>query len=320
MHTTRTGAPAPSGPRAVQNRPEVTVRTDPAPTRRDPRALPELSLVVLAYQEEARIGASLVELSAHLTRTGRRGVEVLVVAASRPDGTSDRTREIVEGKRPLFNDLRVLVPGPMAGKGRDAKFGMLAARGRTRIFMDADLATPLHHLDAALDLLDTGQDAVIGVRDLTSSHRGTRKMISKVGNLLVQALLLPGISDSQCGFKLFTARAAEEIFVRQTIDGWGFDMEVLAIARTLGYRVATHEVPDWIDVAGGTFSNSAGTSSVRTLQDLLVIKWRVVRGRYGRLRAVHSSPVHPYAVHPYPGEPLRPDLPVSPTQALGRAG
>lgn len=310
MHTTRTGALAPRGQRAVHPRPEATVRTDPAAVRRDPPPLPDLSLVVLAYQEEARIGASLVELSAHLTRTGRRGVEVVVVAASRPDGTSDRTREIVQGSRRLFDDLRVVVPGPMAGKGRDAKVGMLAARGRTRIFMDADLATPLHHLDTALDLLSTGQDAVIGVRDLTSSHRGTRKVISKIGNLLVQSVLLPGISDSQCGFKLFTASAAEQIFARQTIDGWGFDMEVLAIARTLGYRVATHEVPDWTDVAGGTFGNTAVTSTMRTLQDLMVIKWRVARGRYGRRRTVD----------PYPPEPPRPDLPATPSQVLGRAG
>jgi dolichyl-phosphate beta-glucosyltransferase len=275
--------------------------------RRAPRVVPDLSIVVLAYQEEARIGASLIELSAHLTRTGRRGVEVLVVAASRPDGTSDRTLEIVEGKRPLFEDLRVVVPGTMAGKGRDAKFGMLTARGRHRIFMDADLATPLHHLDTSLALLEAGHDAVIGVRDLTASHEGLRKVISKVGNLLVQALLLPGISDSQCGFKLFTADAAHQVFARQTIDGWGFDMEVLAIARTLGCRVATHEVPDWTDVAGGTFSDAALRGTVRTLQDLLVIKWRVVRGRYRRLRV---------AV-PYPAASQRPDLRV---HAVGQVG
>lgn len=275
--------------------------------RRTPRVLPDLSIVVLAYQEEARIGASLIELSAHLTRTGRRGVEVVVVAASRPDGTSDRTRQVVEAKQPLFDDLRVVVPGTMAGKGRDAKFGMLAARGRHRIFMDADLATPLHHLDTSLELLEAGHDAVIGVRDLTSSHRGLRKVISKVGNLLVQAILLPGVSDSQCGFKLFTATAADQVFARQTIDGWGFDMEVLAIARTLGCRIATHEVPDWTDVAGGTFSDAALTGALRTLQDLLVIKWRVVRGNYRRLRVVD----------PYPGASQRPELR---SHALGQTG
>lgn len=177
--------------------------------------------------------------------------------------------------------------------------------------MDADLATPLHHLDDSLELLGAGHDAVIGVRDLTSSHRGLRKVISKVGNLLVQALLLPGISDSQCGFKLFTATAAEEIFARQTIDGWGFDMEVLAIARTLGYRLGTREVPDWTDVAGGTFHGAAVTGTVQTLRDLLSIKWRIARGRYE----------HPLLVEPYQDAPRRPDLaPATPVPALRRAG
>ena len=254
---------------------------------------PALSIVVLAFQEEGRIGRSLIELSAHLTRTGRSDVEVLVVAASRPDGSSDRTGEIVEGKRPLFEDLRVIRPGVQAGKGRDARVGMLTARGAVRVFMDADLATPLHHLDTALHLVGTGHQTVIGVRDLTSSHRGFRKIISSLGNLLVQAVLLPGVPDTQCGFKLFSAAAAESIFSRQTIDGWGFDMEVLTIARRLGCGITTLPIPDWVDVAGGTFETAPLRGSLRTLQDLLAIKWRELNGRYGagqRAPAVVAAP------------------------------
>lgn len=242
---------------------------------------PALSIVMLAYQEEARIGRSLIELSAHLTRTGRRDVEVLVVAATRPDGSSDRTEEIVEGKRPLFEHLRVVRPGVQAGKGRDARVGMLAARGTVRVFMDADLATPLHHLETALSLIGQGHQTVIGVRDLTSSHRGMRKVISGLGNLLVQAVLLPGIPDTQCGFKLFSAAATEDIFSRQTIDGWGFDMEVLTIARRLGCGITTLAITDWIDVAGGTFENAPLRAALRTLQDLLRIKRNQLTGRYG---------------------------------------
>lgn len=242
---------------------------------------PALSIVLLAYQEEARIGRSLIELSAYLTRTGRRDVEVLVVAATRPDGSSDRTEEIVEGKRPLFDNLCVVRPGLQAGKGRDARVGMLAARGTLRVFMDADLATPLHHLDTALQLAGRGHHTVIGVRDLTSSHRGLRKVISGLGNLLVQAVLLPGVPDTQCGFKLFSAAAAESIFSRQTIDGWGFDMEVLTIARRLGCGITTLAITDWVDVAGGTFEDAPLRASLRTLQDLLRIKRNQVTGRYG---------------------------------------
>ena len=241
---------------------------------------PSLSIVLLAYQEEARIGRSMVELSGFLARSGLVGVEVVVVAADRPDGTCDRTVDIVEGKRALFEHLRVICPGRQKGKGRDARAGMLAARGRRRIFMDADLATPLHHLPVALGLVEEGNAVVIGVRDLTSSHTGPRRWLSQLGNLLVRAVLLPGIKDSQCGFKLFSADAAEDIFGRQTIDGWGFDMEVLAIARLRHHAVATVEVKDWQDVAGGSFHGNALAGTLRTLLELLVIRQRTLSGRY----------------------------------------
>lgn len=263
---------------------ELTLVPDPERALPSASTRPFLSIVVLAYQEEARIGRSLIELSAYLTRAGHRGVEVLVVAATRPDGSSDRTEEIILGKRPLFENLRVVRPGVQAGKGRDARVGMLSARGSVRIFMDADLATPLHHLETALELANAGHQTVIGVRDLTSSHRGLRKVISSLGNALVQVVLLPGVPDTQCGFKLFSAAAAESIFSRQTIDGWGFDMEVLAIARRLGCGITTLAIPDWVDVAGGTFEAAPLRAAMRTLQDLINIKWKQLNGRYEVVR------------------------------------
>lgn len=250
----------------------------PGPPEEDLR--PALSIVVPAYQEQERIGATLVELAEHLARTGRSDAEVLVVAATRPDGSSDRTAEITEAARTSFQDLRLVRPGTRIGKGRDVRVGMLAARGRVRVFMDADLATPLHHLETALALADAGHPAVIGVRDLASSHRGLRKAISSLGNRLVQLVLLPGIGDTQCGFKLFTAPVAEEVFGRQVIDGWGFDMEVLAISRHLGWPVTTIPVPDWRDVSGGTFGHAPLRAALRTLQDLSRIKWRALTGGY----------------------------------------
>lgn len=253
---------------------------------------PALSIVVPAYQEEERIGDTLVALAEHLQRTGRTDAEVVVVAATRPDGTTDRTAAIAREAAASFTSLRLVTPGTRAGKGRDVRVGMLAARGRVRVFMDADLATPLHHLDTALRLAEAGHPAVIGVRDLTSSHRGLRKLISSVGNRLVQLVLLPGIGDTQCGFKLFTAPVAEEVFGRQTIDGWGFDMEVLAISRHLGRPVTTIPVPDWEDVSGGTFSDAPVRAALKTLQDLAQIKWRAVSGGY------RYAPAAPYPVGP----------------------
>ncbi len=233
-------------------------------------------------QEEARIGRTLHDLAAHLADGKYGEVEVVVVAASRPDGTSDRTVEITQAARPLFDDLRLVLPGRRAGKGRDTQAGMLSARGRLRVFMDADLATPLHHLDQALTLIASGCDVVIGVRDLTSSHTGWCKRLSTVGNRLVQAVLLPGVTDTQCGFKMFTSSAAQEAFGRQTVLGWGFDMEVLAIARLLRARIGTLAVPDWQEVAGGTFSGGVLRAAARTLLDLVRVNWHVVTGTYRR--------------------------------------
>lgn len=290
-------------PEAVR---ELTLVSDSAHVLRGASNEPTLSIVVLAYQEEARIGRSLIELSAYLTRAGHRGVEVLVVAATRPDGSSDRTEEIALGKRPLFENLRVVRPGVQAGKGRDARVGMLSARGSVRIFMDADLATPLHHLGTALQLANAGHQTVIGVRDLTSSHRGLRKIISSLGNILVQAVLLPGVPDTQCGFKLFSAAATESIFSRQTIDGWGFDMEVLAIARQRGCGITTLAIPDWVDVAGGTFETAPLRAALHTLQDLMNIKWKELNGSYGVPR--RGPRVVPARTGDTPGEVMQESL------------
>jgi dolichyl-phosphate beta-glucosyltransferase len=241
---------------------------------------PDLSIVILAYQEEARIGQTLDELAAFLKSHNFGSVEVMLVCAVKPDGTHDKTLDIAESKRALFSNYQVVNSGKKEGKGRDARLGMLMAKGKYRIFMDADLATPLHHLDTAMALAKEGSQVVIAVRDLTASHTGLRKFISSFGNLLVQVVLLPGIKDTQCGFKLFEAAAAEEVFARQTIKGWGFDMEILAIARRLHYKISTVEAPDWSDVAGGTFQNVAVSGAAQTLKDLFNIKWGTLTGRY----------------------------------------
>jgi glycosyltransferase involved in cell wall biosynthesis len=237
----------------------------------------DLSIVILAYQEAKRIGGSLEELAAFLkTRPQYGEVEVMVVIPTSPDGTA----KVAQSKSSLFKNFRIIDAGPRKGKGRDTRLGMLEANGRYRLFMDADLATPLVHLDEVYQLMQKGGSVGICVRDLTSSHTGLRKLISSLGNILVQVVLLPGIKDTQCGFKVFSAEAAEEIFRRQTILGWGFDMEILAIARKLHYAIEIFPAPDWKDVAGGTFSNVAVTGAVATLKDLFSIKWKQIIGRY----------------------------------------
>lgn len=239
-------------------------------------ARPKRSIIVPAYQEAARIEKTLDRLAEYLKQHDETDTEVVVVVADSPDGTAGLARS----KAKLFSNFRVVEPGPKAGKGRDVRVGMYEAKGEYKLFMDADLATPLRHLEPAWAQLEQGADVVIAVRDLTSSHTGLRKFVSGFGNTLVQVMILPGYKDTQCGFKGFTARAAEELFSRQTILGWGFDMEILTIARQLKFRVAQLPVSDWSDKPNGTFEDNVSSAALETLGELLVIWWRRLTGRY----------------------------------------
>lgn len=230
-----------------------------------------LSIIIPAYQEALRIPRSLVALAAFLRSRDFGAVEVIVVVSPSPDGTPGLVRE----SSGLFDSLKVIESGEGSLKGQNVQIGMLAASGSRRVFMDADLATPLHHLDEVFRLMDAGAGVVVGVRDLHSSHTGVRRLISQVGNFLVRVLLLPGISDSQCGFKAFSSDAASRIFVRQKTRGWGFDMEILAWARRFGYLVAVVPIPDWADIEGGTLHQHPLAAALRTLKDLARIRLRL---------------------------------------------
>lgn len=242
---------------------------------------PELSIVIPTYNEAGRIESTLDQLSEYLSKE-KLNAEVLVVDAQSPDGTS----KIVESYAKKFKHFRLVDAGPKPKgkfiKGRQVKIGMIEAEGQYVLFMDADLATPLKYISTAINELKTGKQVAICVRDLQTSHRGLRKLVSGAGNLLVQMLLLPGIKDTQCGFKAFSREATGVIFPLQTIDSWGFDMEVLAIARKRGYSIGLIEVPDWKDVKEGSkiSGNSPIKASLQTFGDLLKIRWGFLCGRY----------------------------------------
>ena len=237
----------------------------------------DLSIVIPAYKEARRIGVSLATLSDHLQAHGQDlgTVEVVVVVAR----GHDRTAELARAQANAFETFDVIDAGEPAGKGRDVRLGMRAARGRYRLFMDADLATPLHHLETLAKLMREDADVIIGVRDLQQSHRGLRKVISNLGNQLVRRLLRLDIHDTQCGFKAFRGPVADDLFERQTIVGWGFDIEVLALANQRGYRISTIAVDDWQDVAGGTFTNVAVTGALSTFRDLLRVRRSLAKSR-----------------------------------------
>lgn len=240
----------------------------------------DLSIILPAYMEAQGIAAALDRLAAFLDSHDYGEVEVLVVVADSPDGTA----RIAESKSRLFQDFRVIHAGPRAGKGRDVRLGMFEARGCYRLFMDADLATPLEHLEDVKQLINDGAKVGIAVRNLVKIHSGfTRKCITKVGNILAQVILLPGFKDTQCGFKFFEAEAVEDIFGRMTILGWGFDLEILAVARKLGYEVDVIETPDWKDPKAasiGLVGDSAARAALQVFKDLIRVRWNLMRRLY----------------------------------------
>ncbi len=232
---------------------------------------PDLSIVIPAFHEADRLGESLDALAKYVNADIFNVVEVIVVAADSTDGTADIARD----KRSLFPRLHVFELSEQNGKGADVQHGMYRATGRYRMFMDADMATPLHHLHIVKAHMNQNADIIIGVRDLQESHTGFRKWISSMGNIPIRWLLSLGIRDTQCGFKVFRDDVADVLFPRQTIPGWGFDIELLAIAKKHGYTVTTIPLPDWQDVAGSALGNTAVTGAISTLRDLVKIRWNM---------------------------------------------
>lgn len=243
----------------------------------------DLSIIIPAYQEAKIIGQTLDSLAAFLGSNQLGSVEVLVVVANSPDDTAD----IARGKSASFSNLRVIDAGERVGKGRDTRLGMMEATGRYKLFMDADLATPLHHILEVKTLMDANAEIGIAVRDLWRIHHGLlRKLISKSSNIAAQILVTPGVKDTQCGFKVFRADVAHELFTRQTMLAWSFDAEILAIARKLGFRISYIPCPDWRDPKSadmGLSGDSPLKAAFRSLIDLFIIRWNIWTNRYTKV-------------------------------------
>jgi dolichyl-phosphate beta-glucosyltransferase len=207
-----------------------------------------LSVVIPAYNEEQRLGDSLVTIRAALL--GRdESAEVIVVDDGSSDGTADVAREVLGAPGgPAFSVLR---NEPNRGKGYSVRRGLLAARGALALFTDADLSTPIEDLTRLEQAIREGADIAIGSRDTVGSEvlvrqAWYRELAGRTFNFVVRALAVPGIRDTQCGFKLFRRDTIRPVFERVTVERWGFDVELLVIAQRLGYRVA--EVPvRWVN-------------------------------------------------------------------------
>jgi dolichyl-phosphate beta-glucosyltransferase len=200
-----------------------------------------LSIVIPAYNEAKRIGLTLKSVGKYMADKDYQ-YEIIVVN----DGSQDGTREIVEGLKSEVSNIKVVDYADNKGKGYAVRQGMLKAIGDVRLFMDADNSTTIDNLDRMKEYMDNGFDvaiASIGAKGSKSiGHEPFyRRFFGKVGNLFIRFIAVSGIKDTQRGFKVFTARSADVIFNRARENGWGFDVEILAIAKSLGFKIK--EVP-----------------------------------------------------------------------------
>jgi dolichyl-phosphate beta-glucosyltransferase len=240
----------------------------------------DLSILIPAYDESARIGPTLERLLAALAPQPFTW-EILVA----DDGSADDTAAIVAAV--AARDPRVGVRTfPHRGKGATVRDGLLAVRGARRFLCDADLSMPPEQIGRFLDVVPSQCDIGIGSREGPGAVRiGEplhRHLLGRVFNALVRAMVLPGIQDTQCGFKLFTAEAAEAVLPLTVIEGWSFDVELLACARAQGWRI--REVPiEWH--YGQASRLRVLPHSIEMLRDLRRVRAKVRHGAYGRRRA-----------------------------------
>jgi dolichyl-phosphate beta-glucosyltransferase len=240
-----------------------------------------LSWIIPTYNEERRIAKTLREVDRYLaSRRFPGGYEIIVSdSASR-----DRTIAVVEGMKPEIPNLRA-VSVERRGKGLGVKAGMLAAHGDIRIFSDADNSTAPEYFDVMAPLFQAGHDVVISSRDPKDAPGASRdikepwyrELLGNLGNLVIQVVGgIWGIWDTQNGFKAFTAPAAREIFHRSIIRGWAFDIEVLALARKLGYRTGVIPVRWKFDPD----SRLGLGVYLEVLGDVFRVRWNFLANRY----------------------------------------
>ena len=234
-----------------------------------------LSLIIPAHNEAQRLPNTLDRVLAFL-RTQPYEAEVLVVE----NGSSDATYEIAQAYAARHGNLRVLQETER-GKGLAVRRGMLAARGAYRFMADADLSMPIEELPRFLPPRLTDFDIAIASREAPGAVRygepAYRHLVGRIFNGMVRLLALPGLQDTQCGFKCFRGEVAEDVFRYQTLTGMSFDVEVLFIARRRGYRIVEVPIPWYFDPDSRV---RLVQDSLRMAWDLLTIRWNAWRGRY----------------------------------------
>ena len=240
---------------------------------------PSYSIVIPAYNESARIPATLEQVVACVRQRGW-AAEIIVVN----DGSTDTTAELVRAFARSAPEVRLVENPGNRGKGYSVRSGMLQALGEVVMFTDADLSSPIEEADRLFAGIAAGADIAIGSRWLESSsqtHRQPlyRQFFGRCFNAVTRGVMGLHFADTQCGFKAFTRAAAQTVFQLQTIERWGFDPEILFIGLKRGFRIV--EVPvSWGHDARTRMSYLR--DGAQMLQEIASIRWNSLRGRYGR--------------------------------------
>jgi glycosyltransferase involved in cell wall biosynthesis len=242
-------------------------------------AVPGLTIVIPCYNEELRLPATLERIAAYLPSLGE-DTEVLVI----DDGSKDRTAEVAQSFGKIIPSLQVIPNGTNRGKGYSVRHGMLEARGLNVLFTDADLSAPIEEAPKLLEALKT-YDVAIGSRALDRSlitvHESSfREFAGIIFNTIVRVILVLPFVDTQCGFKAFRRERCQILFQQQRIERFGFDPELLYLARHHGLQ--TVEIPVRWGHSPATKVNMFH-DSIRMFVDIFTIRWNSIMGRYPRM-------------------------------------
>jgi dolichyl-phosphate beta-glucosyltransferase len=235
------------------------------------------SIIIPAYNEAARVGATLEKVLAYVAE---QGWDAEVIAVN--DGSRDKTAEVIRDYAEKNPRLQLLENPGNRGKGYSVRNGMLHAQGEILLFSDADLSSPIEEAAKLLAAIADGADIAIGSRWLRSDLQTQRQpfyrqLFGRIFNVMLRMTLGLSFKDTQCGFKAFTRRAARTIFPLQKIERWGFDPELLYLARTFRFKVA--EVPvAWAHSEGTRISPLR--DGAKMFLELLKIRWNALSGKY----------------------------------------
>ena len=237
----------------------------------------KLSIVIPAYNEENRITPTIDSVVAYAENKFPHQYEILIVL----DGSIDNTPDIVKQLSQTYSAIKIFTNDTNQGKGAAVRQGILASTGEYVLFMDADNSTHINELDAMLPVCQNGVDVVIGSRDMKESrveiHQPKYKeLLGDLGNWWIQIVLVGGLNDTQCGFKVFSGDIARKLFQKVSMKGWSFDIEVLALARYLGYTIKEMPVIWYND----SESHVTLFDYLAVLRDTFIIKYRLLSNYY----------------------------------------